>query len=318
LNKKLVALSLVLLLTTIYAASTVTSPVKAQSGGWITAYKIYDYHSNQLLVSYSPSTGIVNSSAVLPGDQVKAEITINIAAAGSGDLKLETNMGQIISGQFWALESGGNYSLGSDFSAGANPASFNWVQGSFTIDLYGTVPSPSNAVSTAPITIFQLYGPTSGIALDGITIQASSAAMTQFISLLQTKQGQVNSLRSQGVDSGYIAIWENIISAAQTTANNGNVADAIAMLNALDTSNAPMGSELSSLYIPLIVVFAVIAAIFAVMFMRARGKVSYFQLVVEDQVKDLEGLTMRAARVDRAMASNLDSIKDRLKRLVGM
>ena len=63
---------------------------------------------------------------------------------------------------------------------------------------------------------------------------------------------------------------------------------------------------------------AVVAALFVVMFLRIRGRVSYFRLVVEDQIKDLEGLTLRASKIDRAMGSSLDSVKDRLKRLVGM
>jgi hypothetical protein len=72
------------------------------------------------------------------------------------------------------------------------------------------------------------------------------------------------------------------------------------------------------LYIPLIAVLAVLAVLFVVLFLRVRGKVSYFQLVVEDQIKDLEGLTLRASKIDRAMSSNLESVKERLKRLVGM
>jgi len=72
------------------------------------------------------------------------------------------------------------------------------------------------------------------------------------------------------------------------------------------------------LFIPIIGVTAAVAVIFVVLFFRARGKVSYFQLVVEDQIKDLEGLTLRAAKIDRAMSASLDSVKDRLKRLVGM
>jgi hypothetical protein len=54
------------------------------------------------------------------------------------------------------------------------------------------------------------------------------------------------------------------------------------------------------------------------LFMRIRGKISYMNLVVEDQIKDLEGLTMRASKIDRSLSSNLDSVKERLKRLVGM
>jgi hypothetical protein len=52
--------------------------------------------------------------------------------------------------------------------------------------------------------------------------------------------------------------------------------------------------------------------------MRNRGKVGYFRLVIEDQIKDLEGLTLRASKIDRTISSNLASIEDRLKRLVGM
>jgi hypothetical protein len=52
--------------------------------------------------------------------------------------------------------------------------------------------------------------------------------------------------------------------------------------------------------------------------LRARGKNSYVQLVIEDQIKDLEGLTLRASRVDRTISSSLEGIKDRLKSLVGM
>jgi hypothetical protein len=63
---------------------------------------------------------------------------------------------------------------------------------------------------------------------------------------------------------------------------------------------------------------AAIAVIGFVLFLRTRGKLSYFNMVVEDQIKDLEGLTLRASKIDRAMSANLDSVKDRLKRLVGM
>ena len=100
--------------------------------------------------------------------------------------------------------------------------------------------------------------------------------------------------------------------------SQGFTAGAISLLNGLSSANAPPSSTTQALFLPLTVVVAVIAAVFAFMFMRIRGKVSYFQLVVEDQIKDLEGLTLRASKIDRTMSSNLESVKDRLKRLVGM
>ena len=92
----------------------------------------------------------------------------------------------------------------------------------------------------------------------------------------------------------------------------------MALLNRLNASNAPVPLHTETLFIPVMGVLAVVAVIFVVLFLRVRGKVSYFQLVVEDQIKDLEGLTLRASKIDRAMSSSLESVKDRLKRLVGM
>jgi hypothetical protein len=90
------------------------------------------------------------------------------------------------------------------------------------------------------------------------------------------------------------------------------------MLNDLNSANAPPSSTAQALFIPLIAVVAVVAVLFAFLWFRVRGKVSYFQLVVEDQIKDLEGMTLRISKIDRAMSANLESVKDRLKRLVGM
>jgi hypothetical protein len=41
-------------------------------------------------------------------------------------------------------------------------------------------------------------------------------------------------------------------------------------------------------------------------------------MVLEDQIRDLEGLTLRASRVDRTISTSLESVKDRLKSVVGM
>ena len=98
----------------------------------------------------------------------------------------------------------------------------------------------------------------------------------------------------------------------------GFTTGATTLLNDLSSTSAPPSATSQALFIPIAVVLAVIAALFGFLFMRVRGRISYLQLVVEDQIKDLEGLTMRASKIDRTLSSNLDSVKERLKRLVGM
>jgi hypothetical protein len=89
-------------------------------------------------------------------------------------------------------------------------------------------------------------------------------------------------------------------------------------LNAIPSSGEPIGSALEMIMLPAIGITAVAAVLLAFMFFRARGKNSYFRLVIEDQIRDLEGLTLRASRIDRTISSSLEGIKDRLKSLVGM
>ena len=320
LKKKILALSLLLLLTTMFITSMSIWTVKAQSTstpgtGWITSYSIYDYSSKQLLVQYNSATGINQTLApMLPGEQVYCTFAINVFTGGSGDLSLGTSLQRLLQGEYWSLVTQ-NYNLGSAFNPNAQTTQFAWTQGTFTMTVYGIVPTPSTAA--APIYVVSLYGP-SGTVLQQITVLATSAAMAGFLTLYGQKEANLKSLISSGVAAGYTSLLSTVLAQAEAEATAGDVTGATNLLNAINTSNAPAGSTLQVLFLPLIAVVAVIAVVFAFMFMRVRGKVSYIQLVVEDQIKDLEGLTLRISKIDRQSSSSLESVKDRLKRLVGM
>ena len=316
-NKKILTLSLILILAIMCISSMAIFTVKAQaSSGWITSYQVYDYNTKQLLISYDSSTGqFENLSNVLPNQAIYVTFTVNVFTAGSGDLSLQTSMQRLLSGEIWALNSQ-NYTLGSEFNPNANPAQFTWVQGTFSMTVYGTMPN-EGSLGQASVNLVSLLGP-SGSVLQQITVSATSSAMATFETLYNNKEANLKSLVSSGVDSGYTSLLRTVLTQAQAEAAAGDITGATNLLNAINTSNAPAGAAMQALFIPLIVVVAVVAAVFAFMFMRIRGRVSYMQLVVEDQIKDLEGLTMRASKIDRTMSSNLESVKDRLKRLVGM
>jgi hypothetical protein len=100
--------------------------------------------------------------------------------------------------------------------------------------------------------------------------------------------------------------------------SSGYVDEAIALLNAIPSSGEPIGSALEVIMLPAIGIAAVAAVIFAIMFLRAKGRNTYTRMVIEDQIQDLEGLTLRAQRVDRTISTSLESVKERLKSLVGM
>ena len=317
-KNKILALSFLLILTTVMIIS-ISPPVQAVGlGQWITTYTIED-STGQLLVQYDPATNTTNTLApVLPGTDIKVTFTINVIAPGADLLKLTTNLQKstVNPSGFWDLQTSA-YEMGSTYNPASASTTFKWTVGTFDMILYGKVPnSASNVAHT--IILVSLSSGSGGAAIDQITVQATSAGLANFNVLYSQQETKLKSLQSSGVAQGYIDIFTNVLNASRAIANAGDVSDATSLLNSLNASNPPASSATETLFIPILVVLAVVAVIFVVMFMRVRGKVSYFQLVVEDQIKDLEGLTLRASKIDRSMSSSLESVKDRLKRLVGM
>ena len=168
-----------------------------------------------------------------------------------------------------------------------------------------------------PVSLVSLKDSSSAV-LDEVKKDITDASINAYNTKLSETQSKVDGYSSSGVSPAIVESYNNIISQSQELADKGLTDDALGMLNALDTAAAPASATMEILFIPLIAVFAVLAAVLGVMFMRSRGKVGYYKLVVEDQIKDLEGLTLRASKIDRNMGASLESVKDRLKRLVGM
>jgi hypothetical protein len=328
-KNKILTLSIIVLfaLTTIIVISA--APVKAAAASntqWITKYTITDSTGNVILskdltTGSSTGNGIISNS-----EELEVTVTINVATSNpSSSLTLTTAMAHSgTQDHYWSHDVSDGYSLGDGYNP--NSASFSFTQnaGTLTISCYGQatgqVETTANGITLhipVPLSLITLSDP-SGSTLDSITLNITDASINNYNSLLTKEQSQLSSLQSSGVDPGYVQIFQNVITQSQSVASSGLTDQAGAMLNSLASSSAPASATLQILFIPLIAVVAVIAVLFAFLFMRSRSKVNYFHMIVEDQIKDLEGLTLRASKLDRTMGSNLDSVKERLKRLVGM
>jgi hypothetical protein len=114
-----------------------------------------------------------------------------------------------------------------------------------------------------------------------------------------------------------------VISTAYAEAQQGLVSNGINILTQLQNSESssspttPAGTPIeATLFLPAVIVLIVVVLLVSFLFMRTRGKVSYDKLVIEDQIRDLEGLTLRTAKIDKNLTISLESVKDRLKNLV--
>jgi hypothetical protein len=303
---------LFLLLTVMVASVAPTYAVG--EGEWITKYTVTDSKTEQVLIDVDFETGTNNTfGPILPGAELTVAFTVNVIVSG-GNLRLSTTMlHSQVHDTFWSLVTL-NYTF-SNYNPNAGYVDFSAVKGTFEMVCYGRIANYSVS-KPVPTTLVQLSS-SGGDVLDQIQPNVVSALVEQFQNLLATKEDKLQSLKNSGVAAGYVELFGNVIDQAQALASAGYVSNAIALLNSLSVSNEPASSFVESLFVPIIGVLAAVAVALGFVFMRARGKVNYFSSVIEDQIKDLEGLTLRASKIDRTISSSLETIKDRLMRLVG-
>lgn len=328
-NNKLITLSIIFLLTltAVYVSAVSMEPVSAAPGDgqWITKYSISDGQTHTFIYSKDFTTGSESgTAAITANEELIVTVTISIATSNpSSELTLATEMQHSSNNDvFWEHSTGDGYDLG---SYNPNAASFSFSQnaGELTITCYGIAAGETETDlgdgvvlhKAVPVSLVSLSDPSSSV-LDEVSLDITDGSINEFNTKLKTAES--NLAGSGGADPAYTNLAQNVINAAKGAADVGLTDNAIAMLDSINNSGAAASGLMSILFIPLVAVFAVLTALFAFMFFRNRGKISYYQMVVEDQIKDLEGLTLRAQKIDRTMASNLDSVKDRLKRLVGM
>jgi uncharacterized protein YceK len=316
LKVKLFAVCLFLLLTAVPIMSIMTTRGVGE-GQWITSYTIENSQTGQLLMEVNFDTGTNTTYApILAGTDLTVTFTVNVFTSGSGNLRLSTSMQKSsLHAVFWELVTL-NYSLG-DWNPNSAAIDFPWAKGTLTMVCYGKV--PTSAVSNKPVqfNLVQLSSP-GGEVLDNIKPYVVNAQVDEYQTLLAQKEDKLQSLKDNGVAPAYVELFSNVIDQAKAEAAQGYVDNAVALLHSLDVSNEPISSTMETLFLPIIVVLAALAVVFGFVFMRARGKIKYVAMVLEDQIKDLEGLTLRASKIDRTLSSSLDGVKDRLKSLVGM
>jgi hypothetical protein len=318
----LMVVSFCLLITALSIA-----PVWGSKGGGIQQYIITNTGTNQMYTSVNFQTGLnTNGSAILAGDELSITFTISANLATGADLKVSTDLSHSSLKQvYWELK--GSYA-GIDqntFNPNQNFVNFKQQSGALQLVCYGAVPQTITQTTIggtvlhnkASPTIIKLTGP-NGEVLDQIVVDVIDSKILSYQSVYSNAETKFNSLGD--VDPAYKSLYQSVLSGARLAAAQGFVDNAISTLQSLTSGLAPqsIGTPiLATLFIPVVAVMAVIAVVAVFLFMKNRGKSSYYSLVIEDQIKDLEGLTMRAARIDRTLASNLEGVKERLQQIVG-
>jgi hypothetical protein len=318
LRTKVFAICLLVLLTVVSFGSIMSTQGAAGEGEWITNYRVEDPKTGQLMVEVDFKTGENRTiSSIFAGSELQITFTVDVPATSPTTvLRLKTSMlPSQIEDVYWKLVSQ-DYELVA-YNPASQDVSFYQAKGELTMTLYGRV--PTTVVKDIPVLylVVTLYSP-AGETLDNIKVKVVTAAMDEYQTILFQKEEKLQSLKDSGAAPGYIELYEKVLNQSKVEAEEGYVENAIALLYTLSVSNEPVSSAVEGLFLPAVGILIAVVAVLGFMFVRGRGKMQYILLIIEDQIRDLEGLTLRASKVDRTISSSLESVKDRLKSVVGM
>jgi hypothetical protein len=303
---------------------SITAVSGVGQGEWIVSYRVEDLESGQLIMESNFQTGeMAEYVPLFVGTEVLVTITVDVGITASyAKLRLSTDLSPSnIEDRFWELHSQSYQFV--DYNPAQSYVEFQQVKGTFSISCYGRVPSGITQEKVGSFVLhksedFVLIELTSpgGELLDEIKSDVLDAELADYRNLLERREDKLETLKNSGVAPGYIEIYEGVIEQAEAQAELGFVDEAIAILDLLAVSQEPVSSSVEVLFLPVMAGLAITVVAIGFLYIRARGKRSYILSVIEDQIKDLEGLALRASRLDKTISSRLDSMKERLKKLI--
>lgn len=321
---------LTIFVISLFALTIVLSaaPTKAATGDWITNYTVRDLSTGEIILQKSTAGASTTGDSLIEGVSLNVTITITVPmTVPDSTLTLSTSLQKATTqDKYWELKTTA-YPV-ENYNPNQQTVTFSQSAGNFTISCYGTIPIGLTTTSAGSGTemhipkafsLISLTGPNNQV-LDQIKPYVIDSRIAEYQVLDDQSNDTLQGLIAQGAAPAYVALYTNVINGAEAAAKEGFIDNAISQLNQLSITEAPPVSGASmgdTLFLPVAGALAAIAVIVVVLFLRARGKVSYVSQVVEDQIRDLEGLTLRASKVDKTLSSGLETIEDRLKRAVG-
>jgi len=302
----------------------VTPVYCAGEGEWIENYTVEDLETGQVYLELDFNTGeIIEYSPLFDRSELNVTLTVNIPITVSHvDLRIATHLEHSsINDRYWQVQSAG-YAF-EDYNPNQKYLEFTQVKGTFTISCYGKIPYGITQTRAGDYILHKptdfvtvrLSGP-GGELIDHIETEVLDAEIDEYRKLLDARSEKLDTIQDSGVAPGYVELFESVLDQAEVQAELGFVDEAISLLDLLAVSQEPVSSIAETVFLPVMGALGIAAVAMGFLYIRARSNRSYVLSVIEDQIKDLEGLTLRVSKFDRTLSTRLDSMKERLKKLI--
>lgn len=293
---------------------TLSSSSIAQRG-WVSSVIIKD-----------SATGLEVSASepLVAGSTYNVTLTIVVPYTANIMLSAATDFERAGPQYWYVLEDSANMINYSVWNPSESELLFSAKTGALVVTLIGRVPSDACVVSypqmelhfKRELTVVKL-AIVGGSTVDSITHQVVDSAILNFDKALSARKNVLESAKGVAIEE-YLSLSGGVVQLAESLAKQGYVDLASSLLNLIPGSakEIPLKPSKSAIdlalpFVALALAAGVVGAV--VLWKRTSSQLDYVKSITREQVRNLEALLVRATRVDKTLASELESLKRRLE-----
>ena len=282
----------------------------AQAPAVITSFTVLDPNGND-----------VTDEFLVAGGSYTINFEIEIGATLSDNILLTTSM-EKSGNSFWTLNNNYEGVETSTWTPGSQSITFQAIEGTAQFTLDGKIPEAItekeiadidktiHALELVPLLVMSLD---SMEILDERTYTITDQTIISYDALLQSKTEKLDSI---SMDEKYNSLAFEIVSEAEYLTSFGLYDDAIQLLETIPDSDYPEPPRTTTLLIVSSIFLGITTIAFLLLFIRTRSSTSYLSSSVSEKADKLDLLLIKASRIDRSLADDLETIKKELKELV--
>ena len=299
-----------LLIFSLFLSGIILPISYAQAPAVITSFTVLDPNGND-----------VTDEFLVAGGSYTINFEIEIGATLSDNILLTTSM-EKSGNSFWTLNNNYEGVETSTWTPGSPSITFQAVEGTVQFTLDGKIPESItekeigdigktiHASELVPLLVMSLD---SMEILDERTYTITDQTIISYDALLQSKTEKLDSI---SMDEKYNSLAFEIVSEAEYLTSFGLYDDAIQLLETIPDSDYPEPPRTTTLLIVSSIFLGITTIAFLLLFIRTRSSTSYLSSSVSEKADKLDLLLIKASRIDRSLADDLETIKKELKELV--
>ena len=299
-----------LLIFSLFLSGIILPISYAQAPAVITSFTVLDPNGND-----------VTDEFLVAGGSYTINFEIEIGATLSDNILLTTSM-EKSGNSFWTLNNNYEGVETSTWTPGSQSITFQAIEGTAQFTLDGKIPEAItekeiadigktiHALELVPLLVMSLD---SMEILDERTYTITDQTIISYDALLQSKTEKLDSI---SMDEKYNSLAFEIVSEAEYLTSFGLYDDAIQLLATIPDSDYPEPPRTTTLLIVSSIFLGITTIAFLLLFIRTRSSTSYLSSSVSEKADKLDLLLIKASRIDRSLADDLETIKKELKELV--